>query len=60
MNNQHQHRRVERQATAQVRSDLSAPPVNAAPYAGERRIGDGFKPLTQRYAYFAPETKAAM
>ncbi len=70
MNNQHQHRRVERQATGQMRrtglrhlarSDLSAPPpASAAPYAGERRIGDSFKPLTQRYAYFAPETKAAM
>ncbi len=70
MNNQHQHRRVERQAAAQMRSarlrqrvrnDLSAPPpANAAPYAGERRIGDAFKPLTQRYAYFAQETKAAM
>ena len=70
MNNQHQHRRVERQATGQMRSaglrhlarsDLSAPPpASAAPYAGERRIGDSFKPLTQRYAYYAPETKAAM
>jgi len=70
MNPTHKRSQAERHAGTETRpsrlkrmvhADLdAAPPAAGEVYAGERRIAQVYKPLTQRYAYFRQETTAAL